>query len=127
MKATTVLLTLLALATPAAAAEEKFDPSGVNQQIDFFADVNPDCSSGGTPIVRLIDGPDKGVVTTDKGRDFKPFPRGNVRHVCNRKRVAGTKLFYKSSPGFVGTDRVRVLVLSGSGAGREATYLIQVR
>lgn len=127
MKATTALLALLALGSPAFADEEKFGPSGINQQIDFFADVNPDCSSGGIPIVRLIDGPGRGVVTTDKGRDFKPFPQGNVRHVCNRKRVAGTKLFYKSEAGFVGMDRVRVLVLSGTGAGREATYRIQVR
>ncbi len=120
-------LLLLLPATPAAADQTKFVPSGTNQQIDFFASVNPDCSSAGLPVVRLIEGPYRGVVTTDKGRDFLPFPAGNVRHACNRARVAGTKLFYKSAPHLIGTDHVRLLILSGSGTGREATYEIEVR
>jgi hypothetical protein len=121
------LLLLLIAAGPAAADEMKTVPSGANQQIDFFASVNPDCSSIGRPTVRLVEGPSKGTVTTDKGRDFMAFPQSNVRHMCNRRRVAGTKLFYKSQPGFLGLDRVRILILSGSGTGREATYAIQVR
>ena len=118
---------LLAVAAPALADERKAVPTGVNQQIDFFANVNPDCSPGGTPTVRLIEGPDAGVITTDKGRDFLPFPRGNVRHLCNRRRLAGLKLFYRSKPGFIGNDRVRVLILSGGGTEREAVYDIGVR
>lgn len=121
------LLSLAMLAGPALADETRFVPSGVNQQIDFFASVSPDCSSPGLPVVRLIDGPYRGLITTDKGRDFLPFPASNVRHACNRKRVAGTKLFYKSPPHLIGTDHVRLLILSGAGAGREAAYDIQVR
>lgn len=126
-KSLSALLPLILLAAPALADENRFVPSGVNQQIDFFASVSPDCSSAGLPVVRLIEGPYRGVVTTDKGRDFLPFPASNVRHRCNRKRVAGTKLFYKSAPRLIGTDHVRLLILSGSGAGREASYDIQVR
>lgn len=121
------LLTTLVLAAPARAEDMKFVPSGVNQQIDFFASINPDCTSSGIPTVRLIEGPFRGVITTDKGKDFLPFPRSNIRHRCNGRRVAGTKLFYRSAPGLVGTDHVRILILSGSGAGREASYTIQVR
>ena len=102
-------------------------PSGTNQQIDFFASVNPDCSSPGLPTVRLVDGPNQGVVTTDKARDFLPFAHGNVRAACNRKRVAGVKLFYRSAQGFMGVDHIRVLIISAAGTGREATYDIQSR
>jgi hypothetical protein len=127
-KPLSLLLAVLMTAAPAVADElKKAVPSGVNQQIDFFASVNPDCSSIGTPTVRLIDGPSQGVITTDKGRDFMTFPHSNSRHICNRKRVAGLKLFYKSATGFFGTDRVRILIISASGTEREATYSVQVR
>lgn len=125
------LLTCLALAAlsiaPAQAAETRIVPSGVNQQIDFFASVNPDCSTPGLPTVRLIDGPQAGMITTDKARDFMTFPRGNPRSACNKKRVAGVKMFYRSPKGFMGTDHVRILVISASGSGREADYAIQAR
>lgn len=117
----------LITAGAAVAEEAKSVPSGSNTQIDFFASVNPDCSPIGIPTVRLIDGPNKGVVTTDKGRDFLTFPRSNLRHVCNRRRVSGLKLFYKSEAAFFGTDHVRILIVSGSGTEREATYAIKVR
>lgn len=121
------LLAVVALSGPAVADETRIVPSGANQQIDFFASVNPDCSSPGLPTVRLVDGPQAGTVTTDKGRDFMTFPRGNPRSACNKRRVAGVKMFYRSPKGFMGTDHVRILVISGSGTGREASYAIQAR
>ena len=102
-------------------------PSATTQQIDFFASLHPDCSPTGTPTVRLIDGPTKGIISTEKGRDYLPFPRGNVRSRCNAHRVAGVKLLYRSADKFLGTDKVRILILSGSGESREANYTIQVR
>ncbi len=121
------LLIAAAPFAPALADETRIVPSGLNQQIDFFASVNPDCSSPGLPTVRLIDGPQAGTITTDRGRDFMAFPHGNVRAACNKRRVAGLKMFYRSPKGFMGTDRVRILVISASGTGREATYSIQAR
>ena len=102
-------------------------PSGANRQIDFLASINPDCSSIGYATVRLVDGPSHGVVTTDKGRDFRPFAAGNPRHVCNGRRLAGLKVLYQSEQGFYGTDRVRILVIAASGTEREASYAIRVR
>ncbi len=102
-------------------------PSATTQQIDFFASLHPDCSATGTPVVRLIDGPTKGLITTEKGRDFLPFAKGNPRSRCNMRRVSGLKLLYRSADAFIGTDKVRILILSGSGESREATYTIEVR
>lgn len=102
-------------------------PSATTQQIDFFASLHPDCSATGTPVVRLIEGPTKGLITTEKGRDFLPFAKGNPRSRCNMRRVSGIKLLYRSADAFVGTDRVRILILSGSGESREAAYTIEVR
>jgi hypothetical protein len=115
------------LAAPAFADTSKTVPSGRTQQIDFFASLHPDCTSTGTPTVRLIDGPSKGLVTTENGRDFTAFAKPNPRARCNTRRVEGVKLLYRSADNFIGTDRVRILILSGSGAGREAIYDIQVR
>ncbi len=123
-----LLAACLAVTASAQAAELiRTAPSGKNQRIDFLASVDPDCSSPGLPTVRLVDGPNNGVITTDKARDFLPFPRGNIRSRCNGRRVAGLKVFYQSTTEFFGTDRVRLLVISASGAEREATYVIRVR
>ena len=62
-------------------------------------------------------------MTTDKAMDFLPFPKTNIRSKCNRRRVAGLKLYYQSTSEFFGVDRVRLLVISASGGEREATYV----
>ena len=121
----TVLLT--ATASAHAADQVRTVPSGKNVTIDFFASVNPDCSSIGLPTVRLIEGPSDGVVTTDKARDFMAFPKSNVRSKCNGRRVAGLKLFYQSTTEYFGVDRVRLLIISAAGSEREATYVVQVK
>lgn len=118
---------LIPISGSAVAEIGKAVPSGTTQQIDFFASLHPDCSATGTPVVRLIDGPTKGLITTEKGRDFLLFPKGNPRSRCNLRRVSGVKLLYRSADAFVGTDKVRILILSGSGESREATYAIEVR
>ena len=123
-----LLLLLLLLATSAHAADQlRTVPSGKNQRIDFFASVNPDCSSIGLPTVRLVEGPTNRVITTDKARDYLAFSRANVRSRCNARRVSGLKLLYQSTTEFFGVDRVRLLVISASGGEREATYVIQVK
>ena len=122
------MVVLLLSATVVQAADiTRTVPSGKNQRIDFLASVNPDCSSIGMPTVRLLEGPDNGVVTTDKAKDFLPFPKTNIRSKCNGRRVTGLKLFYQSATEFFGVDRVRLLVISASGGEREATYVIQVK
>lgn len=122
------LLVLLVTATAARAAEiARTVPSGKNQRIDVLASVNPDCSAIGIPTVRLVEGPDHGVVTTDRAKDFLPFPKTNIRSRCNGRRVMGLKLFCQSTTEFFGADRVRLLVISASGGEREAVYAIQVK
>lgn len=122
-----LLACVVAAATSARADEIKSVPRGINRQIDFLASVNPDCSSIGLPTVRLIDGPSHGVLTTDKGRDFMTFARSNPRHACNKRRVAGLKVFYQPEQGFVGVDHVRILVVAASGTERAETYEVRVR
>ena len=122
-----LLLLLAATSSTHAADQARTVPTGRNQRIDFFASVNPDCSSVGLPTVRLVEGPNNGVVTTDKARDFMSFPKTNIRSKCNGRRVAVLKLFYQSTTEFLGTDRIRLIVISASGGEREATYVIQVK
>lgn len=122
-----LLLLVLPAATAHAADQLRTVPSGKDRRIDFFASVNPDCSSMGIPTVRLIEGPSDGVITTDRARDFLPFPRTNIRAKCNGRRVAGLRLLYQSTTEYFGSDKVRLLVISASGGEREATYVISVK
>lgn len=129
MRSSTVLACAVLALLPGVARADiaKVVPTGTTRTIDFFASLHPDCSSTGTPTVRLIDGPSKGLITTERARDYLPFPKGNVRSRCNAHRVSGLRMMYRSADNFVGTDRVRILILSGSGESREAIYSIQVR
>ncbi len=120
-------LIVLGTAVAASADEVRSVPSGSNRQIDFLASINPDCSSIGLATVRLVDGPAHGVLTTDKGRDYKPFAAPNPRHACNKRRLSGVKVFYQSETGFYGVDHVRILIVAASGTEREASYEIRVR
>lgn len=67
--------------------------------------AHPRLYSIGMPTVRLFEGPDNGVVTTDKAKDFLPFPQTNIRSKCNGRRVTGLQLFYQSATEFFGVDR----------------------
>ena len=111
---------LLSVSSAAAADEARTVPSGDQPAHRFLRQRQSGLHSIGIPTIRLIDGPSHGVVTTDKAKDFLAFARPNPRFKCNRRRVAGTKLFYQSETQYLGIDRVRLLIISGSGSEREA-------
>lgn len=76
-------------------------PSGANIRIGMYINVKPDCTSGPLPTIRLVGVPENGKVNVK---------RVNVRATnyrqCLALSVPGYIAFYRSRPGFSGTDLV---------------------
>lgn len=89
--------------------------------------TNPDCSAAGRPVVRPTQSPEHGRMTISNTSVFPNFPQGNVRSVCNRRRVPGVIIRYVSQRGYTGTDAAAFEVYFPSGQARRASFFITVR
>ena len=101
--------------------------SGVRQQINSFYNLNPDCTSGGYPTLKVARAPQHGQVVVEQGMDFAEFPKDNIRSACNGRSVPATLIFYTSEPGFVGTDTVAFDRIGVAGGYGYHDYTINVR
>ena len=100
--------------------------SGTNQRIYFFYAVHPDCSSGDINI-RVTKQPEHGTVETMAATNFPNFERENIRYRCNKHKVRGQQVNYKSTEKYVGSDTLELLVLFPGGFAREVHLNIDVR
>ncbi len=66
-------------------------PTGIKRDIGFFAALNPDCSSVGDAVVRVIKQPQNGTVDIEPGGGYTNFAEKNQRYACNKKISQGTK------------------------------------
>ena len=101
--------------------------SGRPLKLNFSNTTNPDCSSVGETVVRLTQEPQHGRVTIAKASDFSSFPKKNVRHSCNKQRVAGTRTMYVSERSYSGTDSAAIEIIFANGATARRSYTINVR
>src|SRR6516162_5814800 len=101
--------------------------SGTNQRIGFFYAVNPDCSATGDVNVRVTKQPEHGTVETTAATDFPTFPKENMRARCNRHKVRGQQVNYKSAEKYIGSDTLELLALLPGGFAREVHINIDVR
>lgn len=95
-------------------------------RIGVYLNVQPDCTSGTLPAVRLITPPENGTVNVKRGK----VTATNYKQ-CMALEVPGFIAFYRSKADFVGTDTVtievkypqgrtevqRITVKVGGGAG----------
>jgi hypothetical protein len=56
--------------------------SGRSVVLNFVHTINPDCSSGGEPDVRLVKAPEHGAVAIVSGEGFANYAKNNVRSKC---------------------------------------------
>ena len=89
-----------------------------------FASVNPDCTSKGKTIVRILNGPAYGSVALREGPVFSFFR--NLPN-CTSRKVSGVAVMYRPARGFVGTDLVNLDVIFPSGNERSFSYSITVK
>jgi hypothetical protein len=58
---------------------------------------------------------------------FPNFARENIRYRCNRHKVRGQQVNYKSAEKYIGSDTLELLVLFPGGFAREVHVNIDVR
>lgn len=72
---------------------------GKDIRVGVYINVKADCSSGPLPTIRLVDQPANGNVTVKSGKvNAKNYKQ------CLALEVPAYIAFYKSNPGFGGTD-----------------------
>jgi hypothetical protein len=102
--------------------------SGERQRIDFFAILHADCTTAGYATVRIITPPVHGELTTERAVDYTYYPKENQRYQCNLQKSPLTNVYYKSSPGYVGSDTATIEVDSPIVAiASTRTYTIAVK
>src|SRR3984893_8348601 len=102
--------------------------SGGRQTIHFLARLDADCPIAGYVTVRIITSAVHGELTTERGVNYTYYPKENQRYQCNLQKSPLTNVYYKSSPGYVGSDTATIEVDSPILAiVRPTTYRITVK
>lgn len=78
---------------------------GKDIRIGVYINIEPDCSSGPLPAIRIISKPAHGTVIIKRGR----ISGTNYKH-CVALEVPGRVAFYRSQPGFTGVDVMTIEV-----------------
>jgi hypothetical protein len=78
--------------------------NGEKQRIDFIVFLNPDCTIRGYSSVKITTPPTHGLLTTEAGRDYPHYAKGNQRYPCNLTQTDGVNVYYRSNPGYTGSD-----------------------
>jgi hypothetical protein len=89
-----------------------------------YASVNPDCTSKGKVVVRLVNAPAHGSIALKQGSDFTTFSGAKQ---CNVRKVEGVTAVYRPDRGFVGPDVLGVDIIYPSGRERFQNYTITVK
>jgi hypothetical protein len=96
--------------------------TGKDVQVGAYINVQPDCSSGELPTIRLATPPTHGAVTVKKAKvnatNFKQ---------CLALEVPGYVAFYRSTPGFIGDDAFTLEVKFPSGRSEVQQITVSVQ
>ncbi|HEY3795780.1 MAG TPA: hypothetical protein VGM09_28500, partial [Bradyrhizobium sp.] len=74
-------------------------PTAKSIQVGVYLNVQPDCTSGTLPALRLVASPANGTISIKRGK----VTATNYKQ-CLALEVPGFIAFYQSKPDFVGTD-----------------------
>ncbi|EGP07508.1 hypothetical protein CSIRO_2962 [Bradyrhizobiaceae bacterium SG-6C] len=85
-------------------------PSAKPIRVGVYLNVQPDCSSGILPTIRLLSPPSNGTVDVKRGK----VTATNYKQ-CLALEVPGYVAFYKSKPDFIGVDVVTLEVKYPNG------------
>ena len=96
--------------------------SSLKHRIGFYFDLNPDCSAVGDINVRVTKQPEHGTVETVAATDYIRFPKENIRSKCNRHKVKGTLVNYKTAEKYTGKDEFDLLILLPRGIRSETSF-----
>jgi hypothetical protein len=101
--------------------------TGNEMLMGVFNTLASDCSATVRPDVRIVTPPANGVVRFDGIIAAVERPPGDLRVMCNGRRVISVGIFYKSGKGFVGADYVALDIDFRQGFVGRFSYDIEVR
>ena len=96
-------------------------------RLAFLYDLNPDCSLIGILTVRIVEQPQSGKVTVEKGTGFPVYPANNTRSSCNSNRSDGAVVSYTANPGYTGADVLTMEIIYPDGIANKRHHAIDVR
>lgn len=94
-------------------------PSAKSFQVGVYLNVQPDCTSGTLPALRMITPPANGTLSIKRGK----VTATNYKQ-CLALEVPGFIAFYQSKADFIGTDEVTIEVKYPQG--RTETQRIKI-
>ena len=101
--------------------------AGIPLRLGHFADLNPDCSPIGEPVVRAAKLADHGVVAVHAGEGYTGFVQANPRSHCNYRSTAGVNATYTAERGYTGPDTVALDIIFPTGEERQFAYNLNVK
>ena len=101
--------------------------AGIPLHLGHFADLNPDCSQIGEPIVRVAKPADHGVVAVRAGEGYTGFVQANLRSHCNYRSTPGVNATYTAERGCTGPDTVALDIIFPTGEERQFAYDLNVK
>ena len=105
----------------------RFVPSGEGRTIGSVTALNPDCSSRGPIVGRVVEKPAHGEVSFEIGDIFPTYVQTSPLFVCNSKRTLGLMINYRSEQDFIGQDNMKVFLIFPDGSGAEWDYILIVK
>jgi hypothetical protein len=100
----------LAPAAPPIVERTAKGPTARSFQVGVYLNVQPDCTSGTLPALRMITPPANGTLSIKRGK----VSATNYKQ-CLALEVPGFIAFYQSKPDFVGNDEVTIEVKYPAG------------
>jgi len=105
----------------------RFVPSGEERTIGSVTALNPDCSSRGPVVGRVVENPAHGEVAFESGDIFPTFVQTSPLVACNSKRAPGLMIKYRSEPTFIGQDGMKIFLIFPDGSGAQWDYMLIVK
>jgi hypothetical protein len=105
----------------------RFVPTGEERTIGSVTALNPDCSSRGPTVGRVIEKPAHGEVSLVPGDIFPTFVPTSPLAACNSKRVPGLMINYHSESDFIGQDNMEIFLIFPDGSGAQWNYMLIVK
>ncbi len=105
----------------------RFVPSGEARTVGSLAALNPDCSSRGPIVARVIDKPEHGEVGLENGDIFPNYVQNSPLFACNSKRAPGIMINYRSEQDFIGQDSMKIFFIFPDGSGAQWDFIMIVK
>jgi transglutaminase-like putative cysteine protease len=101
--------------------------AGQKVRLEFLYSLDPDCSSVGATVVRILEPPHHGRLMIENGQGFSNFAKDNQRYDCNARKSDGTYVFYQAEDGYEGKDSITLDIIFPSGLASKRHYAMDVR